>query len=81
MIRRPQEDGITVVVGSTDDPMGREWQQQNKRVFLLDNRRQPDGFPGRGSVSSEGFAGQERRRAGTAKAGLVTGWYGTRRAR
>ena len=35
------------------------------------------GFPGRGSVSSEGFADQERRRAGTTEAGAVTGWYGT----
>ena len=32
------------------------------------------GFPGRGSVGSEGFAGQERRRgAGTNKVGSVTG--------
>ena len=66
---------MTVVVGRTDGPMGRERGRPDERVFLLDDRRQP--FPARGSVSSEGFADQERRRAGTTEAGAVTGWYGT----
>ena len=41
MIGRPREVGMTVVVGRTDGPMGRERGRPDERVFLLDDRRQP----------------------------------------
>ena len=57
----PWEVGMTAAAGRTNGPMARGRGQSDERGFLPDDRRQPDGFPGRRSICSERFTGQESR--------------------